>query len=131
MKQIKYFGTILLGVIFSLTSLSSKANDGDKKAIGTELKYVGLQNNLPSFQLTVNNEDKQSLVVSLQNGQNQELFTQKVTNANTSIIFQLDVWDVSDNQFKVIVKNAKTKKSEVFSITMGTKTVLEASVTKK
>ena len=131
MKRFKFYGIILLGVIFSFMSTSGNATKGDEKSTGTELKYIGLLNNQPAFQLILINQQKESLEISVKDWHNDVLYSKKTKEGNTSIIFQLDTYDLANSNLRVVVMNPKTRKSEVFTINMDARTVLSASVSKK
>lgn len=128
MKHIQNFKAIVLGTVISLVSLISNATVSPKNT--SELYYVGIVDNKPSFRLTLNNNDASSFIVTVSNKKEGTLYSQKVKAKNKAFLFQLDVIDINGEPLQVEIKNVSTKQTETFAINMASKTVLESSVSK-
>ena len=128
MKQILNLKAIVLGTVITLVSLISNATESPKNT--SELYYVGIVGNKPAFRLTLNNSEEALYVVTVSSRKEGTLYTQKVKTKNKAFLFQLDVNDVNGEPLQVDVKNAKTQKTETFTINLESKLVLETSVSK-
>jgi hypothetical protein len=128
MKHIQIFKAIVLGTVISLVSFVSNAGETPKNT--SVLSYVGLVENKPVFRLTINDNSEGLLIITVSNKIQGTLYTQKVKAGNRSMLFQLDGWDLDADVLQVEVKNVITKKSELFSINMESRTVLETSISK-
>ena len=64
-SKIKNYGTIALFVAFSLMATVSWANDGGNDTPAVSLKYIGLVQNQPMFQLDLNSVEETEFYVSI------------------------------------------------------------------
>jgi len=128
MKHIQNFKAIVLGTVISLVSLLSNATASPKNT--SELYYVGIVADKPSFRLTLNNNEEALFIVTVSNRKEGTLYTQKVKAKNKAFLFQLDINDINGEPLQVEVKNSSTQQTESFTINLESKLVLETSVNK-
>ena len=128
MKQIQNFKAIVLGTVITLVSFVSTATEPPKNA--SELYYVGIIGDKPSFRLALNNTDNAIFIVTVSNKKEGTLYTQKVRAKNKAFLFQLDVNDINGEPLQVEVKNAENHQTETFTINLESKHVLVPSVSK-
>ena|SRR5687768_11297538 len=128
MKHIQSLKAIVLGTAISLVSFVSNAGETPKNT--SELNYVGLVENKPVFRLTITDNSEDLYIITVSDKLQGILYTRKVRTKNRSMLFQLDGGDLDAGVLRVEVKNVKTKESELFSISIESKTVLETSISK-
>jgi hypothetical protein len=115
-------------VTLGLSSTAFAANTNETPA---ELKFVGKEQNLPLFQLKLNNSDNTSYIVTVKDGEGNVLFTEKLTGEKISRTYKLDSEDaevVAGTTFEVT--NSKTKNTSVYKIKNNVKIVTDVEVAK-
>ena len=109
-----------------LSSTAFAANEAP-----AELKFVGKQQNLPLFQLNLNNSDNLSYIVTVKDAEGNVLFSEKLTGENISRTYKLNTEDVDligGTTFEVT--NSKTKNTSVYKIRNNVKIVTDVEVAK-
>lgn len=129
MKHIQHFKSIVLAGVISLASFVSNAGETPKNT--SELNYVGIVDNKPAFRLTINDTQDRLFVITVSNKVMGTVYTQKIKAKSRSMLIQLGDWDLNADDLQVEVKNAKTKESEMFTINMQSRTVLETRISKQ
>lgn len=118
--------TLTLG--FSTVTL---ANDEDRNNNITELKFIGNVENKPVFQLSLNNDGSDEIVVVFRDEAGNVLYSDKFKGANISKKFMLKTDDFGgDVQVSVVVKSKKNNSTEVYSINRSHSYVDETVVNK-
>jgi len=126
--KIKNFGTIALVVALSFTATVSWAFDGTKDTPVVSLKYVGLVQNQPLFQLDLNSVEETDFYVSIKDQYGQVIYSEKIKAKNFTRNYRLNT-SVDDAILKVEVREGN-KKPEVFTINRNTRYYEETSISK-
>ena len=126
--KIKNFGTIALVVALSFTATVSWAFDGTKDTPVVSLKYVGLVQNQPTFQLDLNSVEETDFYVSIKDQDGQVIYNEKIKAKNFTRNYRLNT-SVDDAILKVEVREGN-KKPEVFTINRNTRYYEETNISK-
>jgi hypothetical protein len=127
-SKIKNYGTIALFVAFSLMATVSWANDGRTDTPAVSLKYIGLVQNQPIFQLDLNSVEETDFYVSIKDQYGQVIYNEKIRAKTFTRNFRLDT-NLDDAILKVEVRDGN-KKPEVFTINRNTRYYEETSISK-
>ena len=127
-SKIKNYGTIALFVAFSLMATVSWAKDGGNDTPAVSLKYVGLVQNQPMFQLDLNSVEETDFYVSIKDQDGQVIYNEKIKAKNFTRNYRLNT-SVDDAILKVEVREGN-KKPEVFTINRNTRYYEETSISK-
>jgi len=126
---IRNYGTIALAVAFSFIATVSWATDGRNDTPVVSLKYIGLVQNQPMFQLDLNSVEETDFYVSIKDQNGQVFFSEKIRAKNFTRNFRLDTESVDASVLKVEVRDGN-KKPEVFTINRNTRYYEETSISK-
>jgi hypothetical protein len=127
--KIKNYGTIALFVAFSLMATVSWANDGRNDTPAVSLKYIGLVQNQPMFQLDLNSVEETDFYVSIKDQDGRVIYNEKIKAKTFTRNFRLDTESLDDAILKVEVRDGN-KKPEVFTINRNTRYYEETSISK-
>ena len=127
--KIKTYGTVALFVAFSLIATVSWANDGRNDTPAVSLKYIGLVQNQPMFQLDLNSVEETDFYVSIKDQFGQVIYTEKITAKNFTRNYRLDIENLDEAVLKVEVRDGN-KKPQVFTINRNTRYYEETSISK-
>ena len=126
MKQtIKISKMITMG-LFTLCTLTftTPTFAGDTTGNPVELKFIGKIKDQPVFQLNLNNAEAQDYYINIKDANYNVLYSEKVTGANISRNYQLDIdnSELHSPEFgvRVEVTSAKTHKTQVYKISATT-----------
>jgi len=125
----KNYVTIALFMAFSFIATAVSANDGAKDTPGTELKYLGIINDQPIFQLNLNSDKEEYFVISVKDQFGETLYSEKVKTKTFTRNFRLDTDNLEDAIIRVEVRSGN-KKPEVFTINRNTRFYEETSINK-
>ena len=125
---IRNYGTIALAVAFSFIATVSWATDGRNDTPVVSLKYIGVVQNQPMFQLDLNSVEETDFYVSIKDQYGQVFFSEKIKAKNFTRNFRLDT-SLDDAVLKVEVRDGN-KKPEVFTINRNTRYYEETSISK-
>jgi hypothetical protein len=128
-SKIKNYGTIALFVAFSLMATVSWANDGRNDTPAVSLKYIGLVQNQPMFQLDLNSVEETDFYVSIKDQDGRVIYNEKIRAKSFTRNFRLDTESLDDAILKVEVRDGN-KKPEVFTINRNTRYYEETSISK-
>jgi hypothetical protein len=128
-SKIRNYGTIALFVAFSFITTVSWANDGTNDTPAVSLKYVGLVQNQPTFQLDLNSVEETEFYVSIKDQHGRVIYNEKIKAKNFTRNFRLDTESLDDAILKVEVRDGN-KKPEVFTINRNTRYYEETSISK-
>ena len=128
-SKIKNYGTIALFVAFSLMATVSWANDGRNDTPAVSLKYIGLVQNQPMFQLDLNSVEETEFYVSIKDQDGRVIYNEKIKAKTFTRNFRLDTESLDDAILKVEVRDGN-KKPEVFTINRNTRYYEETSISK-
>ena len=128
-SKIKNYGTIALFVAFSLMATVSWANDGGNDTPAVSLKYIGLVQNQPMFQLDLNSVEETEFYVSIKDQNGRVIYNEKIKAKTFTRNFRLDTESLDDAILKVEVRDGN-KKPEVFTINRNTRYYEETSISK-
>ena len=127
--KIKNYGTIALFAFFSFIGTATLANDETKDPPTAQLKYIGVLEKQPVFQLDLNGTEQQEFTISVRDQFNEILYTERVKAKTFTRKFLLDTDNLDGAVLKVEVRSGRNK-PEVFTINRSTRFVEETSVTK-
>jgi len=127
--KIRNYGTIALAVAFSFIATISWATDGRNDTPAVSLKYHGVVQNQPMFQLDLNSAEETEFYVSIKDQYGQVFYTEKIKAKNFTRNFRLDTDSFEDAVVKVEVRDGN-KKPEVFTINRNTRYYEETSISK-
>ena len=128
--KIRNFGTIALFVALSFVTTVASANDETKDPPAAALKYIGILNNQPVFQLDLNSAKDEEFAIFIKDQFGEVLYTERVKAKIFTRKFQLDTDNLGDAILRVEVKTGKGKKPEVFTINRNTRSIEETSISK-
>ena len=126
---IRNYGTIALAVAFSFIATVSWATDGRNDTPVVSLKYIGLVQNQPMFQLDLNSVEETDFYVSIKDQYGQVIYTEKIKAKNFTRNFRLDSESLDNSILKVEVRDGN-KKPSVFTINRNTRYYEETSISK-
>jgi len=126
-SKIKNYGTIALFVAFSLMATVSWAKDGGNDTPAVSLKYIGLVQNQPMFQLDLNSVEETEFYVSIKDQYGQVIYNEKIKAKNFTRNFRLDTSNLEDAILRVEVRDGN-KKPQVFTINRNTRYYEETSI---
>ncbi len=127
--KIKNYGPIALFVAFSFIATVSWATDGRNDTPAVSLKYLGVVQNQPMFQLDLNSAEETEFYVSIKDQYGQVFYTEKIKAKNFTRNFRLDTESFEDAVLKVEVRDGN-KKPEIFTINRNTRYYEETSISK-
>ena len=127
--RIKNYGTIALVVAFSFIATVSWATDGRNDTPAVSLKYLGIVQNQPMFQLDLNSVEETEFYVSIKDQYGQVFYTEKIKAKNFTRNFRLDTENFEDAVLKVEVRDGN-KRPEIFTINRNTRYYEETSISK-
>ena len=127
--KIRNYGTIALAVAFSFIATVTWATDGRNDTPAVSLKYIGVVQNQPMFQLDLNSVEETEFYVSIKDQYGQVFYTEKIKAKNFTRNFRLDTESFEDAVLKVEVRDGN-KKPEVFTINRNTRYYEETSISK-
>lgn len=125
----KNYVTIALFMAFSFIATVVSAHDGAERIPGTELKYLGIINDQPVFQLNLSSDKEEYFVISVKDQFGETLYTEKVKTKTFTRNFRLDTENLEDAILRVEVRSGN-KKPEVFTINRNTRFYEETSINK-
>ena len=128
-SKIRNYGTIALFVAFSFMTTVSWANDGTNDTPAVSLRYVGLVQNQPMFQLDLNSVEETDFYVSIKDQYGRVIYNEKIKAKTFTRNFRLDTESLDDAILKVEVRDGN-KKPEVFTINRNTRYYEETSISK-
>jgi hypothetical protein len=128
-SKIRNYGTIVLAVAFSFIATVSWANDGVPDTPAVSLKYLGLVQNQPMFQLDLNSAEETDFYVSIKDQNGHVIYNEKIKAKNFTRNFRLDTESLDDAILKVEVRDGN-KKPDVFTINRNTRYYEETSISK-
>jgi len=127
--KIRNYGTIALALAFSFITTVSWANDGGNDTPAVSLKYIGLVQNQPMFQLDLNSVEETDFYVSIKDQSGQVIYSEKIKAKNFTRNFRIDTEHLDDAILKVEVRDGN-KKPSVFTINRNTRYYEETSISK-
>ena len=125
--KIKNYGTIALFIVFGLVATATWANDGKKDSPTAELKYIGIRNNQPLFELNLSSANEGDFHIAIKDQFGEVLYSERVKAKIFTRKFQLDTENLGDAVLRVEVKSGKNK-PEVFTINRNTRFIEETSI---
>jgi hypothetical protein len=128
--KIKNYTTIALFFALSLFTTVVSANGVQKDPPVAQLKYIGNIGNQPVFQLDLNADKEEHFVISIKNEFGENIYSERVKAKVFTRIYRLDTESLQDDNLRVEVKSASSKKVEVFTINRQARFVEETSVSK-
>ena len=127
--KIRNYGIIALFIGFSLITKLALANDEKRDTPVAELKYLGVLQNQPVFQLNLSSVQEEVFVISIKDQFGEILYNEKIKTKAFIRTFRLDTDNLDDAVLKVEVRNGNNK-PEVFTITRNTRFYEETSISK-
>ena len=103
--KIRNYGTIALALAFSFIATVSWATDGTKDTPVVALKYIGLVQNQPMFQLDLNSVEETDFYISIKDQNGQVIYNEKITAKNFTRNYRLDIENLDDAILKVEVRD--------------------------
>ena len=133
MKKTNNIKKIIAIALFSVFTAgfapAVKASDSTNYASPVELKFLGNFQDLPVFQLDLNNAEEEEFVITIRNESGNLLYSDKVKGAKISRKFKFDTDELVDGLLLVEVKPSKNK-AEIFKVSTKVRFVQETSVSK-
>ena len=127
--KIKNYVIVALFMAFSFITTTVSANDATKGKPGTELKYLGIIDNQPIFQLNLNSDNEEYFVISIKDQFGETLYSERVKTKTFTRNFRLDTETLEGAILRVEVKSGNNK-PEVFTINRTTRFYEETSINK-
>jgi hypothetical protein len=128
--KITNYGTMALFIAFSFMTTTIFAGQKYGDGPSADLKYIGVVQDNPVFQLDLNSTDVKNYTIAIKDLDGNTLYKENIKAKNVSRKFALDVDYIDDEVLKVEVYADKNSKPEVFTITRNTKFVEEATISK-
>jgi hypothetical protein len=131
MKNAIKFAIALIALTVGLSTVTLANDEGGRKQNITELKFIGNVENKPVFQLNLNNDGDDEIIVTFRDEYGNVLYNAKFSGSNLSKKFMLKPDDfTSDVAVSVVVKSKKNNSTEVYSINRSHSYVEETVVNK-
>ena len=127
--KIRNYGTIALALAFSFIATVSWATDGTKDTPVVALKYIGLVQNQPMFQLDLNSVEETDFYISIKDQNGQVIYNEKITAKNFTRNSRNEIENLDDAILKVEVRDGNNK-PQVFTINRNTRYYEETSISK-
>ena len=128
--KITNYGTMALFIAFSFMTTTILAGEKYSGSPSADLKYIGVVQNNPVFQLDLNSTEVKNYTIAIKDLDGNTLYKENVKAKNVSRKFALDVDYIDDEVLKVEVYADKNRKPEVFTIKRNTRFVEEATISK-
>ncbi|MEO5944634.1 MAG: hypothetical protein ABIP30_11070 [Ferruginibacter sp.] len=100
----------------------------------TEVKFLGKVKSQPLFQLDVNNNENETFVIVIKNNVGNEIYSEKVSGANLSRKYRLEISEdelnASDFGLTFEVTSVKTKHTESYKVSQKTQYIQGFEVAK-
>lgn len=130
-KATMNFVLALITLTLGLSTVTLANDDKDKNNHTTELKFIGNVENRPVFQLDLNNEGDDEIIVTFRDEAGNVLYNDKFKGTNVSKKFMIKTDDFGgDVLVNVVVKSKKNNSTEVYSINRSHAYVDETVVNK-
>ena len=99
----------------SFNPVSAMDKKSDPPAI--EVKYLGVQEKNPVFEINVNNTQAENFIVTISDGTGTVLFSEKLSGKNFSRKYRIDTEEeIADGGLRFEVKSVNTNKTEVYIV---------------
>ena len=127
-KTMLHFG---LASLFVFAIVPLKAQSPVKPAnVPVEIRYLGMMDNLPVFQIEFENTTSEVYVVSIKDGEGNILYTEKVKAKKFVKKFKWDRSDPDQSRLTFTLSSHKESHSQVFEINTNIRVVEDVVVTK-
>jgi hypothetical protein len=123
---------LVLVTVMSFGLVSPLFANAGKEIPAAELKFVGKLDELPSFQLVLNNALKGEYQVIVKDGDKRILFSEKLKGENISRIYKLDEKErdiIDGTTFEVT--NLATNETKVFRLNKVVREVVDVTISNK
>ena len=99
----------------SFNPVSAMDKKSDPPAI--EVKYLGVQEKNPVFEINLNNAQAESFIVTISDGTGTVLFSEKLSGKNFSRKYRIDTEEeITDGGLRFEVRSVNTNKTEVYIV---------------
>ncbi|MFT3903115.1 MAG: hypothetical protein QM727_08070 [Niabella sp.] len=124
MKTLKL---LVLGLVtlVSVNTFAAESGAGDNKE---KVAYIGNLNELPVYQLSLNNAEKASYVVSIKDEDGSVIYTEKISGANIVRNYQFEDAPTGVYSLTFEVSNLNDKTKNVYKIDKTKKVIDEVAV---
>lgn len=111
----------------SFTTLNAQAN---KSFPNVSISYAGTLNDRPVLRIEFENSNGSLLEVSIRDQDQNELYTEKITDKKYNKRFLLQDVDLDKVKLTFIINDIKQKQSQVFEINRNSRTIEEYVITR-
>lgn len=127
LSNTKTWLVILATILTTAFTPAFAGNDDDKKS---EISYIGNLNEAPVYRLSLNNEAKETLYVSVEDADGNVLHNEKLTGAKIVRNYQFDGNVDTDYDLTFTISNAKGKTLSAYTVSKSKKVTDEVAVSK-
>ena len=115
----------VMGLV-ALTTVNFASATSNPYSNATELKLVSSEKNLPVYQLQLNNNTAEEVLIVITDNFGTVLYNEVLRGTNLTRSFQLDLEDLNGADLKVKVYNRSTSTTTAFAITDNARVVLRS-----
>ncbi|WP_114790893.1 hypothetical protein U0035_21005 [Niabella yanshanensis] len=128
LSKTKTFVVVFIAIL-TITSTAAFAGnvDDDKKS---EIAYIGNLNESPVYRLSLNNENKETVFVSVADADGNILYNEKVSGTKIVRNYQFDNVIGNDYELTFTISNAKGKTLSSYNVNRSQKATDEIAVSK-
>ena len=119
---------IVLLAVFTM-SFSTNPGTPGKSDVPAELKYLGSRDDQPQFQLNFANTESDVFLITIRNKSNEVIHKEKITGANFSRKYQLNLEDADATGVTFEVVSRATKSRVAYTVNSTSRLVQDVSIT--
>lgn len=122
---------IAIIAVFTTVLTNPAMATGKTDPPGTEMKYLGIIERNPVFELKLNSIYADSYLINIRDASGTVIFSEKLSGKNISRKYRIDTEDeIPEGGLRFEVKSLKTKKTDVYVAGMTESVTREVAVTK-
>ncbi len=127
--KIRNYGIIALIIGFSFITKVALAKGEKMDTPVAELKYLGVLQNQPVFQLNLNSAKEEVFAITIKDQSGEVLYAERLKTKTFVRTFRLDIDNLDDAVLRIEVRNGNNK-PEIFTINRNTRYYEETSISK-
>ena len=121
----------LMAIISTSFSNPVLATDTKNDPIGVEIKYLGVRDKNPVFEIIMKNTKDDSFIITIRDESGTVLFSEKLSGKNLSRKYRIDTEEeITEGSLRFEVRSLNNKKTEVYTVGISENTTREMVINK-
>ncbi|MFT3904165.1 MAG: hypothetical protein QM727_13400 [Niabella sp.] len=129
-KTVKNLAIAVVATVASLVSVNANASYGPLDLNKEKVVYLGNLNELPVFQLSLDNAENATYLISIKDDEGQIIYSEKVNGKNIVRNYQFEDAPLDAYSLTFEVNNLNTKAKNVYKVNKAKKVLDEVAVSK-